>query len=56
MNEMANMAEHLSADIEHVLKGIRDDPRLGCQFIYTGYGYSGICFPKHVQALAQTAK
>lgn len=56
MNEMANLAEHLGADIEEVRKGIGSDPRIGYQFIYPGCGYGGSCFPKDVQALARTAE
>lgn len=56
MNEMANLAEHLDADIELVRKGIGADPRIGYQFIYPGCGYGGSCFPKDVQALVHTAK
>ena len=56
MNEMANIAERVGADIEHVRKGIGSDHRIGFQFIYPGCGYGGSCFPKDVQALHRTAK
>ncbi len=56
MNEMANIAERVGADIEAVRQGIGSDPRIGRHFIYPGVGYGGSCFPKDVQALARTAR
>ena len=55
MNEMANIAERVGADIENVRQGIGSDSRIGFQFIYPGCGYGGSCFPKDVQALVRTA-
>jgi UDPglucose 6-dehydrogenase len=55
MNEMANLAERLGADIESVRHGIGSDSRIGYQFIYPGCGYGGSCFPKDVKALVRTA-
>ncbi len=55
MNEMANIAELVGADVEMVRHGIGSDPRIGWHFIYPGAGYGGSCFPKDVQALARTA-
>ena len=51
MNELANLAERLDADIEAVRRGIGSDPRIGYNFIYAGTGYGGSCFPKDVKAL-----
>ncbi len=55
MNELANLAERLGADIERVRQGIGSDPRIGYHFLYAGTGYGGSCFPKDVQALQRSA-
>ena len=55
MNELANIAERVGADIEKVRVGIGSDPRIGYSFIYPGTGYGGSCFPKDVQALIRSA-
>ncbi|RTE65241.1 UDP-glucose/GDP-mannose dehydrogenase family protein [Amphritea opalescens] len=56
MNEMANIAEMVGADIENVRNGIGSDERIGYHFIYPGCGYGGSCFPKDVQALVKTSE
>lgn len=56
MNEIANLAEAVGADIESVRQGIGSDQRIGYHFIYAGAGYGGSCFPKDVSALVRTAE
>lgn len=56
MNEIANIAERVGADVEEVRRGIGSDSRIGFSFIYPGVGYGGSCFPKDVQALERTAR
>jgi UDPglucose 6-dehydrogenase len=56
MNELANLAERLGADIEEVRRGIGSDPRIGYHFLYAGAGFGGSCFPKDVSALQRTAQ
>ncbi|WP_213955285.1 UDP-glucose/GDP-mannose dehydrogenase family protein [Variovorax sp. dw_954] len=55
MNELANLADKVGADIEMVRQGIGSDPRIGYSFLYAGTGYGGSCFPKDVQALMRSA-
>jgi UDPglucose 6-dehydrogenase len=55
MNELANIAERLGVDIEHVRVGIGSDPRIGYSFIYPGVGYGGSCFHKDMAALDRSA-
>ena len=55
MNEVANLAEAIGADIDEVRRGIGSDPRIGYQFLYAGAGFGGSCFPKDVKALQRSA-
>jgi UDPglucose 6-dehydrogenase len=56
MNEIANLAEAIGADVEEVRRGIGSDPRIGYHFLYAGAGYGGSCFPKDVKALQKSAQ
>ena len=56
MNDLANLAERIGADIEEVRRGIGSDPRIGYHFLYAGAGYGGSCFPKDVKALQKTSE
>ena len=56
MNEVANLCEHLGADVENVRRGIGSDPRIGFSFIFPGCGYGGSCFPKDIKAIIGMAR
>jgi UDPglucose 6-dehydrogenase len=56
MNELANLADRLGVDIEHVRQGIGTDPRIGPQFLYAGVGFGGSCFPKDLRAMVHSAE
>ena len=56
MNEIANLADELGADVDQIRRGMGADERIGYGFLYAGCGYGGSCFPKDTQALVSTAK
>jgi UDPglucose 6-dehydrogenase len=55
MNDVAQLADAVGADVDHVRRGIGADPRIGHGFLYAGTGYGGSCFPKDTKALVRTA-
>jgi len=55
MNELANLADRVGADIDSVRRGIGSDQRIGNGFLYAGAGYGGSCFHKDTSALLHTA-
>jgi UDPglucose 6-dehydrogenase len=56
INEIADLCEHLGADVHDVAKGIGLDGRIGKKFLHPGPGYGGSCFPKDTLALVRTAR
>ena len=55
INEMADLAEEVGADVQDVARGIGLDNRIGSKFLHAGPGFGGSCFPKDTRALLQTA-
>ncbi|MCA9637398.1 MAG: UDP-glucose/GDP-mannose dehydrogenase family protein [Myxococcales bacterium] len=56
INDIANLADAVGADVELVRRGMGADPRIGPKFLYPGVGYGGSCFPKDTRALITTAR
>lgn len=56
MNDIANLCELVSANIEDVAKGMSYDTRIGARFLNAGIGYGGSCFPKDTKALKYLAE
>jgi UDPglucose 6-dehydrogenase len=56
MNQMANICEHVGADVMMVMRGMGTDSRIGPKFLFPGVGFGGSCFPKDVRALIRTAE
>ena len=56
INEIADLAEKVGADVQEVARGIGLDNRIGSKFLHAGPGYGGSCFPKDTVALIKTAQ
>jgi UDPglucose 6-dehydrogenase len=56
INEIADLCEHVGADVQEVASAIGSDGRIGGKFLHPGPGYGGSCFPKDVAALIRTAR
>lgn len=56
INEMADLAEKVGANVQEIARGIGLDNRIGAKFLHAGPGYGGSCFPKDTLALIKTAK
>jgi UDPglucose 6-dehydrogenase len=56
INEIANLAEEVGADVQEIARGIGLDNRIGAKFLHPGPGFGGSCFPKDTRALLKTAQ
>src|ERR1700716_141915 len=56
INEIADLAEKVGADVQEIARGIGLDNRIGSEFLHAGPGFGGSCFPKDTRALIKTAQ
>ena len=56
INEIADLAEKVGADVQEIARGIGLDNRIGSKFLHAGPGFGGSCFPKDTRALIKTAQ
>ncbi len=56
INEIADLAEKVGADVQDIARGIGLDNRIGAKFLHAGPGFGGSCFPKDTRALVKTAQ